>query len=444
MLEKETSSVQNSFIVEEDNIIKDRSFEILCSHERKIIWAGVKDGRRMVLKGLPKTLRNHPEEEARLRKEYLLYTAIDHPGVVRAYGFLQHQEFGPVIEMEYIDGISLNEYLHPATELSDKNRPPKFPSLSERRRIAYEIADTLATIHDHGITHRDLKPDNIMVTRRNMKAKIIDLGHGDSDDYVIFKMARSTRHYGAPEMQKSSIGEPGSDVYSFGQILNELLPERKYRSLRMDCLAADSNHRPTMRDVVSQLKGNRSRRSHRILLAFFGIMLAVAGVAVSIFLKNIESESASVLSTSPINRDSLHIREVVSEKKNLQMESSSGKASGVEANNEQLTAENRLREHDPVGNKSPEEIEKQCITRCDAVIDHFGPIPVNSINDTYKVCMERDILRNKRYEECKKISTDLVNGLKRVGVDSIDAIKSVHRFWNHYTLNINKTDRVTE
>ncbi|MBD5212434.1 MAG: phosphotransferase [Bacteroidales bacterium] len=44
----------------------------------------------------------------------------------------------------------------------------------ERLRIAGEIATALASVHEAGIAHRDLKPDNVMITRRGSKVKIID------------------------------------------------------------------------------------------------------------------------------------------------------------------------------------------------------------------------------------------------------------------------------
>lgn len=447
MLEDDTSGVQNSFFIEDNDMIKDRSFEVLCSHERKMLWVGIRDGRRIVLKGLPKSLLNHPEEEARLRKEYLLYTAIDHPGVVRVHGFLQHQEFGPVIEMEYIDGVSLHEYLHHLKGLSDTdNRDQRqLPNLSERRRIACDIADTLAAIHDQGITHRDLKPDNIMITRRDRKAKIIDLGNGDSADYVIFKKARATMRYGSPEMRESSNGEPGSDVYSFGRILDELLPERRYRSLRMSCLDSDPSHRPTMKDVLHQLNKSRSIIRRGILWFFMAVVILITGVAIAL-LKNGETNPAVVLSKSPINPDTLFTQEVALEVKEStkRIAPSGNETSDIEASREYISAQDGLIEQESVENRSPEEIEKQYAALCDTLIHRLGPIPVDRKEDSIKVCWERDALRGKRYDECLEISKDLARDLKKAGVDSIDVLKSLKRFWDHYGLSINKTDNIGE
>ena len=72
---------------------------------RNLLWLTVREGRRFILKGLPEALRSHPEETARLRKEYSLGLRISHPGIAGTYGFEMHPFVGPVIVMEYIDGM---------------------------------------------------------------------------------------------------------------------------------------------------------------------------------------------------------------------------------------------------------------------------------------------------------------------------------------------------
>ena len=85
--------------------------EELCRHSKMVLWLAVRDGRRVVYKGLTDNLRNHPEEIASLRKEYSLGVRLDCEGVVRFYSFELHPHFGPIIVMEYVDGYTLQEYL---------------------------------------------------------------------------------------------------------------------------------------------------------------------------------------------------------------------------------------------------------------------------------------------------------------------------------------------
>lgn len=161
----------------------DTSFAAVClepfkTGTRNVLWLTVREGRRFILKGLPETLRSHPEEIARLRKEYSLGLRISHQGIVAVYGFETHPIVGPVIVMEYVEGISLHEFI----------RRGNRPSLKVRIGIARQIADALAYMHSLGVSHRDLKPDNILITRRN-EAKIIDIGLGDSEDSVVYKQS---------------------------------------------------------------------------------------------------------------------------------------------------------------------------------------------------------------------------------------------------------------
>ena len=176
--------------------------------------------------------------------------------------------------MEYIDGITLGDYLW-----KNKSIPQK-----DRVGIARQIADALAYMHSMGVSHRDLKPDNILVTRRN-EAKIIDIGLGDSEDSVIYKQSLGTDEFGAPEQQMPCVGDSRSDVYSFGRILDMLLPERKFRKLRKGCLKENPDKRLTMQDAVEMLDSEHKPRKRSFwwwLLTFCGVML-VLGLVIGLF-----------------------------------------------------------------------------------------------------------------------------------------------------------------
>lgn len=89
---------------------------------RNVLWLTVREGRRFILKGLPEELRSHSEEVMRLRKEYSLGLRINHPGIAGVYGFETHSTVGPVIVMEYVDGITLYEFLRRGNRPSLKVR----------------------------------------------------------------------------------------------------------------------------------------------------------------------------------------------------------------------------------------------------------------------------------------------------------------------------------
>ena len=254
--------------------------ELFRKGTRNVLWLTVREGRRFILKGLPEELRPHPEERIRLRKEYSLGLRISHPGVAGVYGFEDHPVAGPVIVMEYVDGMTLDEFL----------RKGKLPDLKIRMGIARQIADSLAFIHSLGLSHRDLKPDNVMITRRN-ESKIIDIGLGDSEDSVIYKQSMGTGQFGAPEQKMPCVGDSRADVYSYGKLLELLLPESRFRKLRAMCLKEDPEKRISMQDAAEMIESEMKPRKKGFwwwVMVFYGVMLAlglVFGIIDEVILK---------------------------------------------------------------------------------------------------------------------------------------------------------------
>lgn len=256
--------IPNSMATPADGGMRGECLEPFRRGTRNLLWLTVREGRRFILKGLPGALRSHPEETTRLRKEYSLGLRICHTGIEGVYGFEMHPSVGPVIVMEYVDGITLADYLW-----KNKSIPQK-----DRVSIARQIADALAYMHSMGVSHLDLKPDNVLITRRS-EAKIIDIGLGDSEDSVIYKQSLGTDEFGAPEQQTSCVGDSRADVYSFGRILDMLLPERKFSKLRKGCLKENPDKRLTMQDAVEMLDSEHKPRKRSFwwwVLTFWGVM----------------------------------------------------------------------------------------------------------------------------------------------------------------------------
>jgi len=130
-----------------------------------------------------------------------------HPNVVHIHEFIQGKE-GECLIMEYIDGPDLRWYLD--------NRPW---NLQERVMIGAQICNGLQYIHDRGFTHHDLKPSNILFTRKGL-VKLVDYSLCGSG--ILMKLLDTTLHeqvtpmYVAPELIRNEKATPQSDIYSLG------------------------------------------------------------------------------------------------------------------------------------------------------------------------------------------------------------------------------------
>ena len=164
------------------------------------------------------------DEELRLRlaREARAAIQLRHPNVVQIFDF-SHDETGGLIVMEYIDGADL-------TYLVEESRRP---SLALSLEIARQSLRALGYLHKQGYVHRDVSPDNLMLTLdvdEEPHIKLIDLGIAkdrDADQELTvsgsflgkFRYA-SPEHFGAKGPDGT---EARSDLYTFGIVLYELL-----------------------------------------------------------------------------------------------------------------------------------------------------------------------------------------------------------------------------
>lgn len=160
-------------------------------------------GRWWMLKGLKEQYRQDSAYRLLLQKEFDIMNQLQHPLVVSVYSLEEVSGLGLCIVMEWIDGMTLGEWLK-----------KKDNTLSQRRYMADMLSEALAYIHSSQTEHRDLKPSNIMVTHNRLHLKLIDFGLSDTDHYAILKAPAGTEGYMAPDGP--------SDIYSLGCILREL------------------------------------------------------------------------------------------------------------------------------------------------------------------------------------------------------------------------------
>lgn len=209
---------------------------------------------------------------ALLRKEFQLANSLDHQGIVSVFSLERNPVAGECIVMEYVDGTTLAEYL--------RTKPAK----AERRRVAIELAEALSYLHSRGISHRDLKPDNLMITAHGHHLRIIDFGLGDADDFEMLKASGATEDFGAPEQLAGdgAIVGPSADVWAYGAILKRLSCGLPYRAIASRCQRERAERRPEMVDILRRVK-RFDRFNAMSVVAVPAMLLAGVGVGFLIF-----------------------------------------------------------------------------------------------------------------------------------------------------------------
>ena len=169
----------------------------------------------VAVKVLREEYRENPEFVRRFEREARAALSLSHENIVRTYD-VGNDDGVYYIVMEYVQGKTLKEILSANGPL-----PPKI-AIS----LACQVLDALACAHGKGIIHRDVKPQNVIVTPYG-KAKLADFG-------IAMDVNASTRtfaghnvlgsvHYISPEQARGDEIKPYSDIYSVGIMLYEML-----------------------------------------------------------------------------------------------------------------------------------------------------------------------------------------------------------------------------
>lgn len=168
-------------------------------------------GKKRVFKALKPDFRGNELYERMLRKEFEIGYSLSHPGIAQTISFLNLPQCGNCIEMEWIDGMTLDEYARAGR------------SQDSLRRVMLQVCDALSYLHSRQVCHRDIKPSNILVTHNGHNVKIVDFSLSDSDSHALLKNPAGTKHYAAPELLgRESSGDARSDIYSLGMVMKDL------------------------------------------------------------------------------------------------------------------------------------------------------------------------------------------------------------------------------
>jgi eukaryotic-like serine/threonine-protein kinase len=181
--------------------------------------------RDVAIKVLPPGMLADELARKRFRREALALAKLNHPNIGTVYEF-GSQEGIDFLVMEYVSGVSVD------AKLASGPLPQK-----EVVRLGFQLADGLASAHDHGVIHRDLKPANLRLTQDN-RLKILDFGlaqfvrtQQENDVGITASVADSqitgTIPYMSPEQLRGELTDQRSDIWSAGAVLFELATGRR-------------------------------------------------------------------------------------------------------------------------------------------------------------------------------------------------------------------------
>lgn len=177
-------------------------------------------GRKVALKILRDDLGIGPEVKAslfeRMRQEAKAAAALSHPNMVTLHDMGEEESVGLYLVFEHIDGPTLRE------RLRDGALPPQ-----EVAALARQLGGALARAHAAGVIHRDVKPENVMLSATG--AKITDFGIARLPDSTLTRVGAvlGTPAYSAPEALTSGDFGPASDQFSLAATLYEALSGKR-------------------------------------------------------------------------------------------------------------------------------------------------------------------------------------------------------------------------
>ena len=149
---------------------------------------------------------------SKFRAEAQAAAGLSHPNIVNIYDVGEDNGLYYIV-MELVEGITLKTYIEKKGRLDVK----------EAVSIAIQVAQGIQTAHSHHIIHRDIKPQNIIISKEG-KVKVTDFGIARaSSAQTINSNAMGSVHYISPEQARGSYSDERSDIYSLGISLYEMI-----------------------------------------------------------------------------------------------------------------------------------------------------------------------------------------------------------------------------
>ena len=222
----------SDFIVPTDFSSEWHNIAHIKSHSRTQVYTATRYGRRFVLKSLTPETASLTDYRLQQEQEFQLGVQLVHPNIAATYSLEEIDGVGRCIVQEWIDGVTLGEWLQTK------------PSKTSRERVLNQVLDALEYIHGLQLVHHDLKTDNILITRNGANAKLIDFGLSAADASV------------SPVPNNSR-----KDIESLQKLFPDICPKGSFATIA------------ALRKTI-----NRRKRFVRLLPVFLSALLLAAAV----------------------------------------------------------------------------------------------------------------------------------------------------------------------
>ena len=196
--------VSDSGYIDIENFSADWSdITLLQQRRQNTICTAKRYGKRYLLKSISPEYQSLTDIRLLQEKEFSLGISLSHPNIAETYSLEEVPEIGRCIVMEYVDGMTLAQWLNSS------------PSRAQRERVLAQLLEVMEYIHGLQLVHNDLKSSNILITRNGQNVKLIDFGLSDTDS-------------------TSNNNNSSTDIQLFANILTLLFPKR-YRPIARAC-----------------------------------------------------------------------------------------------------------------------------------------------------------------------------------------------------------------
>lgn len=163
------SESSSDFIVPADFSAEWQDVTLIQKRARTHVYVGARYGRRFVLKALAPEYAELTDYRLQQEHEFQLGVQLVHPNIAATYNLEPVEGVGRCIVQEWIDGVTLGEWLQTQ------------PSRAAIERVLEQLLDGLEYVHSLQLVHHDLKSDNILITRNGANVKLIDFGLSATD-----------------------------------------------------------------------------------------------------------------------------------------------------------------------------------------------------------------------------------------------------------------------